>query len=170
MTYDDYGQVLVTCNDLFDLLYKNPELDISGFVVENPDEYNSSAKILYYSTPALKKHVRRSESIESFDHANQANWHMPRSYYDMDIAQWCLDCCTTEQQTARVLLELDLYKERNLTRLLQYLKFLVDQLRKHKIVWGVGRGSSVASYVLYLIGVHRIDSLKYDLDITEFLK
>jgi DNA polymerase III alpha subunit len=37
-------------------------------------------------------------------------------------------------------------------------------------VWGVGRGSSVASYVLFLIGVHRIDSMKYNLDYKEFLR
>jgi DNA polymerase III alpha subunit len=54
--------------------------------------------------------------------------------------------------------------------LLFYLKYLVDTLRENKVLWGVGRGSSVASYVLYLIGVHKIDSLKYNLDIAEFLK
>jgi DNA polymerase III alpha subunit len=54
--------------------------------------------------------------------------------------------------------------------LLFYLKYLVDTMRENKIVWGVGRGSSVASYVLYLIGVHKIDSIKYELDINEFLK
>jgi DNA polymerase III alpha subunit len=43
-------------------------------------------------------------------------------------------------------------------------------MRKHNIVWGVGRGSSVASYVLYLIGVHKINSMYYDLDIEEFLR
>jgi DNA polymerase III alpha subunit len=43
-------------------------------------------------------------------------------------------------------------------------------MRENDIVWGVGRGSSVASYTLYLIGVHKIDSIKYELDINEFLK
>jgi len=38
------------------------------------------------------------------------------------------------------------------------------------VIWGVGRGSSVASYVLYLLGVHRIDSMFYDLDVAEFLR
>lgn len=170
MTQDEYGQIIVTCNDLVDLLYKNPSLDIERFVVENPDEYNSSARILHYNTPVLKKQTKQSGSIESFDQENQSNWHMPRSYYDLNIMQWCLDRCTTEQQTLRVHLEFDLYQQRKLIPLLQYLKFLVDQLRTHNIIWGVGRGSSVASYVLYLIGVHRIDSLKYDLDIAEFLK
>jgi DNA polymerase III alpha subunit len=43
-------------------------------------------------------------------------------------------------------------------------------MREHGVVWGVGRGSSVASYVLFLIGIHKIDSLYYDLPIDEFLK
>jgi DNA polymerase III alpha subunit len=43
-------------------------------------------------------------------------------------------------------------------------------MHQNNVVWGVGRGSSVASYVLYLLGVHKIDSLKYNLDIHEFLK
>jgi DNA polymerase III alpha subunit len=66
--------------------------------------------------------------------------------------------------------ELLLYSERDLFPLLQYLKYLVDTLRANKIVWGVGRGSSVASYVLYLLGVHKINSIKYELEIDEFLK
>jgi DNA polymerase III alpha subunit len=48
--------------------------------------------------------------------------------------------------------------------------YIIDPLRKNNSVWGVGRGSSVASYVLYLIGVHKIDSLFFDLDIEDFLR
>jgi DNA polymerase III alpha subunit len=47
---------------------------------------------------------------------------------------------------------------------------MVDTFREEKIVWGVGRGSSVASYVLYLLGVHKVDSLKYNLNVDEFLR
>ena len=43
-------------------------------------------------------------------------------------------------------------------------------MKQNHIIWGVGRGSSVASYVLYKLGVHRIDSLYYNLDIGEFLR
>ncbi|NDG32954.1 hypothetical protein EB118_23165, partial [bacterium] len=42
--------------------------------------------------------------------------------------------------------------------------------RKNNIVWGVGRGSCVSSYILYLLNIHKIDSLKYNLDINEFFK
>ncbi len=54
--------------------------------------------------------------------------------------------------------------------LLKTMKYIVDTLRENNIVWGVGRGSSVASYVLFLLGVHKIDSVKYDLPIEEFFK
>jgi DNA polymerase III alpha subunit len=66
--------------------------------------------------------------------------------------------------------ELLLYQERGLFDLLRYLKYLVDVMRGNHVIWGVGRGSSVASYVLYLLGVHRIDSMFYDLDVREFLR
>jgi DNA polymerase III alpha subunit len=81
-----------------------------------------------------------------------------------------LDLCQIDAELQRVGQELLLYQERDLFDLLRYLKYLVDTLRKNNVVWGVGRGSSVASYVLFLIGVHRIDSLYYDLNIDEFLK
>ena len=100
----------------------------------------------------------------------QQNWHMPAEYQELDIASYVLGLCQQENELQRVAQELLLYQERNLFNLLKYLKYLVDTLRKNNIVWGVGRGSSVASYVLFLIGVHKIDSLYYNLDIEEFLK
>jgi len=88
----------------------------------------------------------------------------------MDIAAYILGLCYQKHELQRVGEELLLYQERDLFDLLRYLKYLVDVLRKNKVVWGVGRGSSVASYVLFLLGVHKIDSLYYQLDIDEFLK
>jgi len=76
----------------------------------------------------------------------------------------------TQEQINRVVEELEQYRSRNLYPILRALIYIIDTMRKHKIVWGVGRGSSVASYVLYLLGVHKVDSLKYNLDIKEFLK
>ena len=94
---------------------------------------------------------------------------MPKDYCP-DLLELLYGMCTTQQQTDRVTQELELFVQHNMMDLLHYLKYLVDTLRENKIVWGVGRGSSVASYVLYLIGVHKIDSIKYELDINEFLK
>ena len=54
--------------------------------------------------------------------------------------------------------------------LLRYMCYLVDFMRENNIVWGVGRGSSVSSYVLFLIGIHKVNSIQYDLDYKEFLR
>ena len=65
---------------------------------------------------------------------------------------------------------LELYKKFNLYPVLRYLIYLVNLMRENNIVWGVGRGSSVSSYVLFLIGVHKVNSIEFDLDINEFLR
>ena len=66
--------------------------------------------------------------------------------------------------------ELAEFERRGMFDLLRYMVYLVDFMRDNNIVWGVGRGSSVASYVLYLIGVHKVDSIQYGLDWREFLR
>jgi len=88
----------------------------------------------------------------------------------MDIAQYVLDKCNTETELQRAGEELIKFQERDMFILLKYLKYLVDTMRSNNIVWGVGRGSSVASFVLFLLEIHRINSLYYDLSIDEFLK
>ena len=54
--------------------------------------------------------------------------------------------------------------------MLRCLVYIIDTMRKHDIVWGVGRGSSVASYVIHLLGVHKVNSVKYNIDLKEFFK
>lgn len=98
------------------------------------------------------------------------NWFIPNEYKNFDVESYCLNSCTTEQEKSRVLLELDLYKKNNFIPVLRSIKYVVDTLRKNNIVWGVGRGSSVASYVLFILGVHKIDSIKYNIPIDEFFK
>lgn len=170
MKYDKYGIAYATTDELCDLLYTNPDVDISKIYVEDPYKFNDAITSLYSPFDKLKKYEFNDIDIDEFDHTMQQAWHMPAEYYDMDIAKWLLDQCKTQEELQRVGQELLLYQERDLFPLLRQLKYIVDIWRKNNIVWGVGRGSSVASYVLYLIGVHRINSIYYDLDITEFLR
>jgi len=175
MKYDQFGQAHCSTAELCDLLYQNPQLDIGRFQVDDPDQYNESRRLLYADLPELRRYslglsVLYDESIETFDRDQQQRWFMPDSYRSLDIAQWLLAQCQTQDQLQRVGQELLLYQERDMFDLLRYLKYFVDTMRSHGVLWGVGRGSSVASYILYIIGVHRIDSMYYDLDISEFLK
>jgi DNA polymerase III alpha subunit len=107
---------------------------------------------------------------EGYVDACLQNWYMPDEYKEMDIIEYLLNATEDDIQYRRVLEELTLYKERGMLIVLKFLKHLVDTCNVNGIVLGVGRGSSVASYCLYLLGVHRIDSIKYELDIKEFLK
>lgn len=170
MKVDDYGQVYYSESELVDLLYQQPNTDLTKYTVQDPKQYNSSIQSLHLDWPLLKTYSPMSVSVEDFDHNLQSTWHMPDQYHSMDIAKLVLDQCSTEEELQRVGQELLLYQERNLFPLLCYLKYLVDTMKANQVVWGVGRGSSVSSYVLYLIGVHKINSLYYDLDIEEFLK
>lgn len=170
MKYDKYGRTFTDSNEICELLYKNPDLDLSLFQVEDPQEFNKSRSELHAELPYLNGYVTLADSLEEFDLRFQRKWRMPDEYKELDIAAYILSLCREDYELQRVAQELLLYQERDLFNLLRYLKYLVDTLRKNNLVWGVGRGSSVASYVLYLLGVHKIDSLHYQLDITEFLK
>jgi len=171
MNYDKFGIAYTSTEEICDLLYQNPDLDISHIFVEDPFKYNNSVKDFYADLPVLKLYNQSDfNDINDFDSNNQISWYMPDDYHNMDIANWLLDQCQTQEELQRVGKELLLYQERDLFLLLKQLKYIVDTWREQGIVWGVGRGSSVASYILFLIGVHQINSIYYDLDIEEFLR
>ena len=100
---------------------------------------------------------------------NSKHWFIPDEYYP-NLTEMLYGMCKTDAQRDRVSQELQLYIKLGMYDVLHVMKYIVDTLRENNIVWGVGRGSSVASYVLYLIGVHKIDSIKYNLPIEEFFK
>jgi hypothetical protein len=173
MTKNKFGEIVLDESDLCDLMMQgrnimdlkhvivDPAVDLQQLIshVEDP------GSLLTWTFPESS-----DISVPEFDRIRQAQWFMPDEYRDMDIAQYILDLCETQEQLQRVGQELLLYQEHDLFDLLRYMKYLVDVMRTNNVIWGVGRGSSVSSYVLYLLGVHRIDSMYYDLDPSEFLR
>lgn len=170
MQRDQFGQVFVSTDDLVDIIYRDPESALDQYLVSNPEEFNSSVKQTSAEFSTLKKYQLSNLNLDEFDSKLQSQWYMPEEYKNLDIAKWVLDQCKVPEELQRVGEELLLFLDRNLFDLLRYLKYLVDVMRKNNIVWGVGRGSSTASYVLYIIGVHKINSLYYDIPINDFLK
>ena len=168
MKTDLYGQLIFNQNDLCELFLQDPTRTITNALVDTSIEFNGFLSL--ENTPKLTQYKNPNILVEEFDRINQSSWHMPKEYYELDIAKWVLDQCKNEAELQRAGDELIKFQERNMFVLLQYLKYLVDTMRKNNVVWGVGRGSSVASFVLFLIGIHRINSLYYQLDIGEFLK
>lgn len=171
MYVNQFGQHVYSEEDLLQLLYKNPNLDLSLLMTES-SKYNDSIDEMYSDLPKSipSNSVPTDISAEDFHKAQQSSWFMPNKYKEMDIAKYILDLCKTDAELQRVGNELLLYQEAELFDLLRFMKYLVDTCTEHGVVLGVGRGSSVASYVLYLLGAHQVNSMFYDLDFAEFLR
>jgi len=167
---NNYGEVTLTEQEAFEALYTGKLDSLEGVYVDAIDAYNRARDINADRIPQLGQ-IQHDEfdSFEIFDEANQLTWFMPKDYCP-NLVEELYSKCTTPEQTARVTQELELFIQHNMLEVLYYCKYLVDTMRANNILWGVGRGSSVASYVLYLIGIHKVDSIRYGLDITEFLK
>lgn len=168
MKSDKYSNPIFEENDIINLMYQ--------------DRFDAITSSLYVEQTQNIKHLEQQLEIKfaepltelftisDFDKALQSDWQMPSEYKDLDIAKWVLDQCKNQDQLQRCGAELLEFQRRNMMDLLRWLKYFVDFCRNNNIVWGVGRGSSVSSYVLFLIGVHKIDPIKYNLDWQDFLR
>ena len=173
MKTDHLGQIIFSEDDGVNLLMQGQPATIINNLLMDADVDLSSVAAVLENVPSIIKYdelAAQALTIEQFDSANQLNWFMPDEYKNLDIAEHVLGLCSSDAALQRVGEELLLYQARGLFDLLRYLKFLVDTMHENRVIWGVGRGSSVSSYVLYLLKVHRIDSLHYNLDIAEFLR
>jgi len=170
MIQNKFGELIFSESDVFDLLMQGQNIsDLSGMIVESDLDLSKWPDTVD-PVPDFQQQRVHNCTVPEFHAQMQQNWHMPMQYKNMDIAAYVLEHCDTQAELQRCGEELLLFQERGLFDLLRYMKYLVDVMQDHNIVWGVGRGSSVASYVLYKLGVHRIDSLYYNLDIKEFLR
>ncbi len=170
MHLDQYSNPIFNEQDLFDALYKGYKFSVDDtlLVEKRSEEIKNLESFLGFK---FLEPYQTHNTTEKYDRACQQNWNMPDEYKKMDIESWLKKQCPPwDPQSTRLEEELVEYKARNMLDLLRWLKYFVDVCSKENIVWGVGRGSSVASYVLYLIGVHSIDPIKYNLDWQEFLR
>lgn len=156
----DTGIVLYDDDKAFEMLFKG--FDISTIGLEN-NKFNEIAE-KFDKLSEFSLDVHNSPLLSQ--RANEWLVELP----DIDVRKYLNDLCKNNIEKSRINFEMDIYEERKLLDILKLMIFLVDHFRKNKIVWGVGRGSSCSSYVLYKIGIHKIDSIKYDLRIHDFLK
>ena len=173
MQTNKFGQLVLDQDDLFDLIMQGQDISVMPCVTVHE---SVNVQHLIQQVPNADSLLTWQSAgqddltVQQFDRDCQSKWHMPQQYQELDIAEHVISLCQTQTQLQRVAQELLLFQDRNLFDLLRYLKYLVDTMRANNVIWGVGRGSSVSSYVLYLLGVHQVDSVFYDLDIQEFLR
>lgn len=171
MKINSYGQTSLSEKEIFDALYTKTIDTLLYVSIDDKnvsEKFNLSNKENFEDFHNLNFFTDISISKEEFDKINQADWFFYKNYKDLNIKQYLYSICP-ESNKNRLDQELSIYEKNNLLELLKFLKYLVDIMKTHNIIWGVGRGSSVASYVLFLLEIHKIDSIKHDLDISEFL-
>ena len=157
---DNRGNMYVEEDDIIELMLSNKQAKILPLNVQSFKLFETTCK-----THGIKSPFELDTSTDDI------TWNMPPEYQELDIKTYIAkNHSLTLPQWNRVVLELTEFEQRGLTNLLRFLVYFIDTVRANNIVYGVGRGSSIASYVLYLLKVHRIDSFKYNLDIKEFLK
>jgi DNA polymerase III alpha subunit len=168
MRTDQFSNPIFNDRDIFEALYRGQTLSPEMFVESNDDIKKLEEITGFKFWKPLDDY---DISIDEYDSTLQTDWFMPDEYKTLDIEAWVWKQTPPwDPQHTRVAEELAAFKQRNMLNLLRWLKYFVDTCRSKNILWGVGRGSSVASYVLFLIGVHKIDSIKYNLDWQEFLR
>ena len=173
MIQNKFGELVFSENDIRDLLMQGRAVDqLKNLIVDTSVDLEQLIQDIERPESLLTWQYSSQQDmmVPEFHSAQQKIWHMPEEYKQLDIAKHILGLCESEAELQRCGEELLLFQERNLFDLLRYLKYLVDVMTTNRVIWGVGRGSSVASYVLYKLGIHRIDSLYYKLNCHEFLR
>jgi DNA polymerase III alpha subunit len=169
MRIDNVGQCIYTEDEAFNLIMQG--IDIDHVFVENGNELNKLLRS--YEAKDFEHYFSIEPGDEqTFHRLNQKMWAMPEGYYKFDIKAHLIELCSIWSNPAyrdRLDAELAKFEEYNLLDLLRYLKYMVDVFTEHDIIWGVGRGSSVASLCLYLLGVHSVDPVAFDISFDEFL-
>ena len=184
MKTDELGIPRFSNRNLIDMIYSGHADKVHVVLCDESDDVDKFNEALAeQGVDPLQKYIPLDVDQKTFDGVCQSEWFMPEEYKKLDITQYLiLKLAETLQvdpekvteanfkEVKRVNDELEAYHNKDMFPLLRYMIYLVDFMRENNIVWGVGRGSSVASYVLYLIGVHRINSIQYGLDWREFLR
>ena len=123
MRTDIYGQLIFNENDLVNLYYTDPNLQLKNVLVEDEIKFDQSLEL--ENLPTLIKYTLNTMSVSEFDTCLQNNWFMPKRYYDMDIAQFVLDQCKTDSELQRAGHELLMYQEKNMFNLFLFKRISI---------------------------------------------
>lgn len=175
MKTDELGIPRFSNRDLIDMIYSGHADKVHVVLCDPSDDVDKfNAAMEEQGFDKLQKYIPLDVDQKTFDNVCQGEWFMPEEYKHLNVFDYCLTKLEEHNggsdEYKRMTEELVEFDLRGMNNLLRYMIYLVDFMRENNIVWGVGRGSSVASYVLYLIGVHRINSIQYGLDWREFLR
>lgn len=144
-----------------------PEMLMRGINPKQINVTNINDDIEKFNLRSDIKIEKVSDDIKEIDF----EWKLPEKYLKLDINEYILSLIkdnNNDRILARVENELMEIRKRKLENLFRCIIYIIDIFKQKEIVWGVGRGSSCASYILYLLGLHCVDPIKYNISMNEF--
>jgi len=167
---DEYGRVVLSTDEVIEAMLSGN--DVAGCSLKDKDDrdlYETSCKeFVIDPTPFKSDYI--NESVDNYFKRLSETWLIPKEYRNIDVVSFLSEKCTTEEEKQRLVLELQEFIKRDQGIIINLMIYLVDVMRENNIVWGVGRGSSVACFILYLIGINKVNPMKYGIDYREFFK
>jgi DNA polymerase III alpha subunit len=166
------GDSTYTAANICDLLIKGYKIEEGIYVDKTSDEIDQFNKLskLKISTKSMLKNIN-------------IDWNIPEEYLNIDIHKYIfkkfLNMVESGQikgsnniilRYERIEKELQLYEKYDLLYLIKTIIYIIEEFNKNNVVWGTGRGSSCCSYILYVIGLHEVDSVEYNLSLDEFFR
>lgn len=156
------GDVTVTNSSVSDYIhYPTPRLHVE-VIDESVEQFNK-----FNATPITIK-----RELKKFD----SSWTIPKYYLSLDLDKIIIEKFLNSEESKiqkyeklnRIEQELRLIHNQQLDDVFKCILYCMDQFKENNITYGVGRGSSVSSYILYILDVHCVDSFKYNLDYYDF--
>lgn len=146
-------------------------------VTDDDDEFDVRQYNRFTSDETKRLKVFREGEIEG-PAASAFDWNLPDSYRDLDVVERAIDGMLKlnlpEDQLPlyqqRLAEELGEMEHRGMFDFIRALLYVTDLFRARDVVWGVGRGSSCASLVMFVLGINKVDPVKYNIPVEEFLK
>lgn len=102
------------------------------------------------------------------------SWNIPEKFKNVNLLDYVVERLDKipvnirQKYHDRLVLEIEEIEKRDVSNLFKMLVYVTETLKNSKTVFGVGRGSSCACLFLYLIGLHKVDPIKYDIPLSEF--
>jgi hypothetical protein len=172
----DTGRVLMKYETLY-RLFRNGKSDaVTGLTCLDDGSENKDVRHFNERNPARLIQIETPGDEDEVPPVDAYYFNLPDAYWDIHLEEFLATKLVekfsdpTDQYLDRLALEIQMMADRQMDEFIRTLIYMVDVFEANQVVHGLGRGSSCASLVLYLIGIHMVDPVEYDIPITEFLR
>ena len=165
-------------------------IELQDYSIDNVGNYIVSQseqleKLLLMSIPIEKiKIINEDSNIKKFNYlldnkitkyeenetSVDLSYNIPKKYLEMDLDEKIQKIIEEESEIGQIRIQNEYleFKRRNLESFLKTIIYIIDEFKNNNVVYGIGRGSSCASYLLFKLGLHSVDCLKYNIPMHEF--